>query len=68
MAATIRSITRTAINNPQKSIEFEPYLLEEFLTKVVEAYEKGKNRSIGMCSSSPASGRFSFWVHPIEVG
>ena len=36
MAATIRSITRTAINNPQKSIEFEPYLLEEFLTKVVE--------------------------------
>lgn len=38
MAAIIRSITRTAINNPQKSIEFEPYLLEEFLTKVVEAY------------------------------
>ena len=36
MAAIIRSITRTAINNPQKSIEFEPYLLEEFLTKVVE--------------------------------
>ena len=36
MAATIRSITRTAINSPQKSIEFEPYLLEEFLTKVVE--------------------------------
>lgn len=40
MAAIIRSITRTAINNPQKSIGFEPYLLEEFLTKVVEAYEK----------------------------
>ena len=36
MVATIRSITRTAINNPQKSIKFEPYLLEEFLTKVVE--------------------------------
>lgn len=36
MAAIIRSITRTAINNPQKSIKFEPYLLEEFLTKVVE--------------------------------
>ena len=31
------------------------YLFEKFLTKVVEAYEKGKNRSIGMCSSSPAS-------------
>lgn len=56
------------INNPQKSIGFEPYLLEEFLTKVVEAYEKEKNRSIGMYSSSSASGRFSFWVHPIEVG
>ena len=36
MATIIRSITRTAINNPQKSIKFEPYLLEEFLTKVVE--------------------------------
>lgn len=68
MADTIRSITRTAINNPQKSIGFEPYLLEEFLTKVVEAYKKEKNRSIGMYSSSSASGRFSFWVHPIEVG
>ena len=34
----------------------------------VEAYEKEKNRSIGMCSSSSTSGRFSFWVCPIEVG
>ena len=38
MAAIIRSITRTAINKSQKNIGFEPYLLEEFLTKVVEAY------------------------------
>ena len=42
MAAIIRSITRTAINKSQKNIGFEPYLLEEFLTKVVEAYEKEK--------------------------
>ena len=68
MAAIIRSITRTAINKSQKNIGFEPYLLEEFLTKVVEAYEKEKNRSTGMCSNSSASGRFGFWVHPIEAG
>lgn len=30
--------------------------------------KKEKNRSAGMCSNSSASGRFSFWVHPIEVG
>ena len=68
MAAIIRSITRTAINKSQKNIGFEPYLLEEFLTKVVEAYEKEKNRSIGMCSSSSASGRFGFWVCPNKAG
>ena len=67
-ADIIRSITRIAINKSQKNIEFEQFLLEKFLTKVVEAYEKEKNRSIGKCSSSSAFGRFGFWVCPIKAG
>mgnify|MGYP000603563944 CR=1 FL=1 len=38
------------------------------MEQMVEAYEKEKNRSTGMCSNSSASGRFGFLVCPNKAG